>query len=82
MLVQTGSLITDDALHENTYYSFDVTSFLQSNLGKVGYNIKNLQLVLPESKINTSYQSVIFGDMKHPQSNVKLSVLYKVYKTN
>lgn len=80
--VQTGSLITDDALHENTYYSFDVTSFLQSNLGKVGYNIKNLQLVLPESKINTSYQSVIFGDMKHPQSNVKLSVLYKVYKTN
>ncbi len=79
--VQTGSLVTDDALNENTYYSFDITSFLKGNLGKVGVNIENLQLVLPESKINTSYQSVVFGDMNHPQSRVKLSVLYKVYKT-
>jgi len=80
--VQTGSLITDEDLHENTYYSFDITSFMQSNLGMIGVNKKNLQLVLPEDKINTSYQSVVFGDMKHSQSPVKLSVLYKVYKTN
>jgi hypothetical protein len=80
--VQTGSLVTDEDLHENTYYSFNVTSFLQSNLGQVGSSIKGLQLVIPQDKINTSYQSVVFGDMNHPQSKVKLSVLYKVYKTN
>lgn len=80
--VQSGSLVVDKDLHVNTYYSFDITSFMQSNLGKVGYNRKSLQLVLPEDKINTSFQSVIFGDMKHPQSNVKLTVLYKIYKTN
>lgn len=80
--VQTGSLITDNDLHENTYYSFNITSFLQSSLGTIGVNKKNLQLVIPEDKINSSYQSVVFGDMKHPQSQVKLSILYKVYKTN
>jgi len=80
--VQTGSLVTDEDLHENTYYSFDITSFMQSNLGKIGVNKKNLQLVLPEAKINTSYQSVVFGDMKYPQNQVKVTVLYKVYKTN
>jgi hypothetical protein len=80
--VQTGSLVTDNDLHENTYYSFDITSFMQSSLGTIGVKKKNLQLVLPEDKINSSYQSVVFGDMKHPQSQVKLSILYKVYKTN
>jgi len=80
--VQTGSLTKDDEFHVNTYYSFDITSFMQSNLGKLGINRKNLQLVLPEDKINTTFQNVVFGDMKHPQSKVKLSILYKVYKTN
>ncbi len=78
--VQSGNLVTDEELHENTYYSFDITSFLQSNLGQIGYNIKELQLVIPEDKINTSYRSVIFGDKNYSQKNkVKLSVLYKVY---
>lgn len=80
--VQTGSLIEDEEFHVNTYYSFDITSFMQTNLGQLGINRKNLQLVLPEDKINTTFQNVAFGDMKHPQSKVKLSILYKVYKTN
>ena len=77
--VQTGSLTTDDLLHRNTYYTFDITSFLQSNLGAIGINKQNLQLFLPEEKINTSFGCVRFGDMQHAESQVKLSVLCKIY---
>ena len=77
--IQHGNLVVDELLHQNTYYSFDITSFMQSNLGAIGINRKNLQLVIPESKINTSFQSVLLGDMEHPESPVKLSLLIKIY---
>ena len=77
--IQHGNLVVDELLHQNTYYSFDITSFMQSNLGAIGINRKNLQLVIPESKINTSFQSVLLGDMQHPESPVKLSLLIKIY---
>jgi len=79
--VQDGSLVVDNVLNKNTYYSFDLTSFLQTNLGAIGYDKQNLQLVLPSGKIASSYESVIFGDMKHSVSPVKALVRYKIYKS-
>ena len=78
--VQTGSLVTDEMMGEDTYYSFDITSFLQSNLGTVGYNRKILQLMLPDNLFFTTLNGVVFGDARHPDSNpVKLTLLYKTY---
>ena len=76
--VQTGSLVTDEMMGEETYYSFDITSFLQSNLGTVGYKI--LQLMLPDNLFFTTLSGVVFGDAGHPDSSpVKLTILYKTY---
>ena len=78
--VQTGSLVTDEMMGEETYYSFDITSFLQSNLGTVGYNRKILQLMLPDNLFFTTLSGVVFGDPGLPASNpVKLTLLYKTY---
>ena len=78
--VQTGSLVTDEMMGEETYYSFDITSFLQSNLGTVGYNRKILQLMLPDNLFFTTLSGVVFGDAGHPDSSpVKLTILYKTY---
>ena len=75
--VQTGSLVM---MGEETYYSFDITSFLQSNLGTVGYNRKILQLMLPDNLFFTTLSGVVFGDAGHPDSSpVKLTILYKTY---
>lgn len=79
--VQDGSLVVDKILNRDTYYSFDLTSFMQTNLGAVGYNKQNLQLVLPTDKLTSTYESVIFGDMKHSVSPVKVSIRYKIYKS-
>ena len=77
--VQNGSLVTDEMAPENTYYSFDITSFLQNNLGAIGYNRKNLKLMLPDDLFFTTLKGVVFGDMQHKTNPVKLTLRYKVY---
>lgn len=77
--VQNGSLVTDEMAPENTYYSFDITSFLQNNLGAIGYNRKNLKLMLPDDLFFTTLKGVVFGDMQHTTNPVKLTLRYKVY---
>lgn len=80
--VQTGNLVVDDMSYEETYYSFDITSFLQSNLGTTGYNRQKLQLFLPDNLFYTTLQGVIFGDSEHPanKKNTKLIIHYKTYQ--
>lgn len=80
--VQTGDLVVDDMAYEETYYSFDLTSFLQSNLGATGYNHQKLQLFLPDNLFYTTLQGVIFGDSDHKanKENTKLIILYKTYQ--
>lgn len=80
--VQTGNLVVDDMAYEETYYSFDITSFLQSNLGTTGYNRQKLQLFLPDNLFYTTLQGVIFGDGEHTanKKNTKLIILYKTYQ--
>lgn len=77
--VQNGSLTTDEMNPENTYYSFDITSFLQANLGAIGYNRQNLKLMLPDNLFFTTLKGVVFGDMQHETSPTKLIIRYKVY---
>lgn len=80
--VQTGNLVVDEMSYEETYYSFDITSFLQTNLGTTGYDHQKLQLFLPENLFYTTLQGVIFGDGEHTanKKNTKLIVLYKTYR--
>ena len=77
--IQTGSLVDDDAQNKNAYYSFDITSFIQSNLGTGGIDRQKLMLTLPDDKFLTTMGGLIIGDMNHPTNNIKLEVRYKVY---
>lgn len=80
--VQNGNLVVDEMAYEETYYSFDLTSFLQTNLGTTGYNRQRLQLFLSDNLFYTTLQGVIFGDGEHTanKKNTKLIVLYKTYQ--
>jgi hypothetical protein len=77
--VQTGSLVTDLSTYTDTYYTFDITSFLQEILGTSGTSKKRLKLILPDKGFFSTCQGLLLGDMKHPTSNVKLTLLYKTY---
>lgn len=79
--VQTGSLVVDNSTHLNTYYTFDITSFMQGILGTIGTNKKKLKLMLPTAAFFSTCQGVLFGDQKYYNENnkVKLTILYKTY---
>ena len=80
--VQSGNLVVDEMSYEETYYSFDITSFLQTNLGTTGYNRQKLQLILPDNLFFTTLQGVIFGDGDNTtnRETTKLIILYKTYQ--
>jgi hypothetical protein len=78
-VVQDGSLVKDDPVTLTSYYSFDITSYMQTNLGTIGINRQNLMLMLPNEHFLTTMEGLVLGDMNHPTDRVKLSVLYKAY---
>ena len=81
--VQTGNLTIDDIYYESTHYSFDITSFIQSNLGTAGQSRNKLQLLLPDNLFFTTVTGVVFGDNQNSGNsngnNIKLTLLYKTY---
>nr|WP_320058030.1 DUF4270 family protein [uncultured Bacteroides sp.] len=77
--VQDGSLVTDDRVLKGTYYSFDLTSYMQTNLGTFGSSRKNLMLMLPNNAFLSTLNGVTFGDANHQTSDLKMLVLYKIY---
>jgi len=77
--VQSGSLTVDEVYNKETYYSFDITSFLQSNLGTNGSSRQKLMLMMPDNQFVTTVDGVFFGDRQNSTSNSKLYILYKTY---
>ncbi|MCK9158934.1 MAG: DUF4270 domain-containing protein [Bacteroidaceae bacterium] len=81
--VQNGNLVTDKVLNEDTYYSFDLTSFLTTNLGAIGYHKEKLQILLPTASFYSTVQGVVFDDGYNTansyKKNTKLTVLFKIY---
>jgi len=77
--VQTASLTVDDTYYKDTYYTFDITSFLQDNLGTSGNSRKKLMLMMGNDDFMTTVDGVFFGDQNHPTNKTVLYVLYKTY---
>ena len=78
--VQGGVLVKDETFHENTYYYFDVTSFMQQELGTFGMNKHNLQLVLPSSHYTSSFKNLTFSSKKK-KNPLKLQLTYTIYES-
>lgn len=77
--LQTGNLTVDDNFNENTYYSYDITSFLKDQLGAFGIYSRNLQLIVPNSSLPTTLTTLVAGDSDHPKNRVKLKISYIIY---
>ena len=68
-------------------YTFDVTEFIASQLGKTGYNKWALSLIIPGDSRETTLQRLVFGDQKYwykserlsMENQIKLEVIYVVY---
>lgn len=75
--VQSGTLVEDKIFNLNTYYAFDVTSYLQYELGLLGMYKSSLQLSLDETDNSNSLKSLVFGDSYY--SNIDYRVRLIIY---
>lgn len=78
--VQGGVLVKDDTFDEKTYYYFDVTDFMQQELGALGMYKHNLQLVFNGDTYTGSIKNMTFSD-QNGQSPVVLQLTYKIYES-
>jgi hypothetical protein len=77
--LQTGNLVIDELFGIETYYTYDITSFIQSQLGAFGIYKRNLKLTVPEEKQATSLNALVAGDMSYPGNRIKLKISYLIY---
>ena len=78
--VQSGTLVKDDTSDEHTYYYFDITSFMQQELGTFGMYKHNLQLVFDEDTYTKTFRNLTFSDQQG-RSPIVLQLIYKVYES-
>lgn len=77
--VQIAYLVYDTTYGGNTYYAFDITSFLQQELGAFGQNKHNLQLVFTAAGFTEGVGNLTFGD-RNSRYPLRLHVTYKIYE--
>lgn len=79
--VQSGKLVKDDVYYRNTHYYFDITSFIQEEMGAFGMYKHNLQLVLPSTHYTSSLKNLTVGNQAS-ELPIRLNITYKVYESN
>ena len=77
--VQTGTLQEDKIYNKNTYYIFDISDYIESELGKFGVNSTTLQLQLSDTDKANTLKSLVVGDSKHAANRIKLVIYFVVY---
>lgn len=77
---QSGKLIKDDLFFGNTYYYFDVSQFMQKELGASGKNKHNLQLVFNSDDYTKTLKNMTFSD-SNGQFPITLQLNYKIYES-
>ena len=77
--LQTGDLVVDNLYNIETYYSYNITTFLTDQLGAIGINRRNLQLIVPEDKLASSFNTLVAGDASHERGRIKLKIRYLIY---
>ena len=76
--LQTGSLTYDEMMFpESTYYTYDITDFINSQLGKIGINKNFLQMIDPE--YGYTVNELVIGDQNNGNYNIKLTIQLATY---
>ncbi|MDR1203105.1 MAG: DUF4270 domain-containing protein [Tannerellaceae bacterium] len=78
--VQVGVLMKDDTFDENTYYYFDVTDFMQQELGASGKYKHNLQLVYNATDYTGTLKNLTISDQKG-RTPIILQLTYAIYES-
>ena len=76
--LQSGSLTYDDMMFpENTYYTYDITDFINDQFGKIGVNKQYLQMIDPE--YGYTLGELIIPDRYTTDCQIKLIIKLALY---
>ena len=78
--VQSGVLVKDDTFDENTFYYFDVGTFMKEELGTFGMYKHNLQLIFCEDDYTKTFKNLTISDQQGV-SPIVLQLTYKIYES-
>ncbi|SHE78319.1 DUF4270 family protein [Dysgonomonas macrotermitis] len=79
--VQSGTLVEDKVYNKNTYYAFDITSYLKQEIEAIGMNKTSLQLQLSDEDTSGTLKSLVIGDPKYSNENnrIRLVIYFITY---
>ena len=75
-ITQTGNLTIDPVYNENTFYTYDITSYLQQQILISSVNQNGLLFVPPAPASISGLNRVIIGDQKNTRGSIQLKVYY------
>ena len=75
--LQSGSLTYDEQLPEKTYYTYDITAFINDQLGKIGVNKRFLQMVDPD--YGYTLNELVIGNQNNDVKNIELCIKLAIY---
>lgn len=76
----TAKLVLDDIYYENTYYTYNVTSFISTELGDGNFDVEHALLAnISTSKIGSTLDRIIFSDESKAQFRPILKLYYVFY---
>ena len=80
-MVQTGNLFVDHVFYENTRYQFDITRFLNTQLGVAKTDKFNLKLTIPLTEEGVTIQRLVVGSTGNGQAvnRMQLQIEYSSY---
>lgn len=83
---QTGNLQTVIGVPDIKYYTYDLTSYMQSNLSASDNDKQNIQLTFPTANANTSCKYLMFSNPSYNNGSInyrtKVVIKYTTYNSN
>lgn len=73
---QTGGLVIDWLYGENTYYTYDLTAYLQQQIALSGDTHNGLIFLPTSPAYSNRFNRVVVGDSQNAKGNIKLKVYY------
>jgi hypothetical protein len=77
--LQTGDLVTDELYGIETYYTYNISSFIEDQLGAIGIYRKSLQFIVSQDNLAVTLNTLVAGDASHPRNKIKLKISYLIY---
>jgi Domain of unknown function (DUF4270) len=74
--LSTANVVIDQLYNEDTYYSYDVTSYLQQQILVMEANQNGLLFFPPDADFSSKLNRAIIGDKKNSSSRLQLKLYY------